>query len=174
VALALALADAPAAPASGPLLGGYGGPGAGAQTIVGATLINGPGSGSGGGAGGGTGAGGGASAGSGGSTSSPVSAASSAPPGGSAARANPYPSSPSSSSSSVSAGAGGPRAPRRGGGARGDVHGGSAGAVVGLAVQGTGASWLTGADLLVLALAAGVLALVALATLRLAAGGGHE
>ena len=45
-------AAAPAAALAGPpLLSGYGGPGAGAQTIVGAALVNGPGGGSSGGSG---------------------------------------------------------------------------------------------------------------------------
>ena len=43
---------APAALAGGPLLSGYGGPGAGAQAIIGGTLLNGPKGGSGGGSGG--------------------------------------------------------------------------------------------------------------------------
>ncbi len=42
---------APVALAGGPLLSGYGGPGAGAQAIIGGTLLNGPGGGSGGGSG---------------------------------------------------------------------------------------------------------------------------
>ncbi len=50
--LALLAVPAPAALAGGPLLSGYGGPGAGAQAIIGGTLLNGPKGGSGGGSGG--------------------------------------------------------------------------------------------------------------------------
>lgn len=50
--LALFAIPAPAALAGGPLLSGYGGPGAGAQVIIGGTLLNGPKGGSGGGSGG--------------------------------------------------------------------------------------------------------------------------
>src|SRR5580692_5124645 len=53
--LALFAIPAPAALAGGPLLSGYGGPGAGAQAIIGGTLLNGPKGGSGGGSGGGPG-----------------------------------------------------------------------------------------------------------------------
>src|SRR5580698_25991 len=74
--LALFAIPAPAALAGGPLLSGYGGPGAGAQAIIGATLLNGPGGSSGGSSGGGS-AGDSSSNGSSvgrGSTSSPTAA----------------------------------------------------------------------------------------------------
>ena len=58
-----------AAMAGGPLLSGYGGPGGGAQAIIGATLLNGPGSGSGGGGSGGSSSGGGSGSSSAGSAS---------------------------------------------------------------------------------------------------------
>jgi hypothetical protein len=149
--------------AGGPLLSGYGGPGAGAQAILGATLLNGPG----GGAGSGTGSRGGSSdAGGPGASDGATSTTSGS---GSAADANP----------------GNGREP-----ARGPQHGkgstrvaGAGGASTGAAAaylspsragtspavaQSAGSSWFSGADLALLALTAGALVLTTLLTLRLA------
>ena len=170
---------APAALAGGPLLSGYGGPGAGAQAIIGGTLLNGPKGGSGGGAGG--------SAGSSSSSSSSVSS-----------------SSPSSSSSATNASrvasGRGPATPGGSGGRvvepsppawwRGQSRQaagrplGALGAyssqshpeasVVAASASAAGSSWFTGGDLLALVLAAGVLTLVAVATVRLSGMGAHH
>jgi hypothetical protein len=159
---AVAFAPASTARASGPLLSGYGGPGAGAQTIIGATLLNGPGGGSGGGSRGGS------------SPSSPTNSAT-IPTTGS-------PSAPHRSTGAV-AGHGGQVAKR------GSDSGGLAGAgqVAGTSAGGSGAHssslhhgvlaaasvraeapWFSGGDLLALGLVAGVLTLIAVATVRLA------
>ncbi len=167
--LALSAIPAPAALAGGPLLSGYGGPGAGAQAILGGTLLNGPKGGPGGGSGG-----------SPGGPSAPSSSISSA--------------SPSSSSSATSAshratgggavpgsigGRGSSGALRHGGGGAAASRGTSAGsagayssqthpeASIAASVSAGGSSWFTGGDLLALVLVAGVLALVAVATVRL-------
>ena len=174
--LALFVILAPAALAGGPLLSGYGGPGAGAQAIIGGTLLNGPKGGPGGGSGG-----------SPGGPSSPSSSLSS--------------SSPSSSSSATSAsnhanggravpgssgGPGSSGARRHGGGGTAAGRGTSAGsagayssrtrpeASVAASVSLGGSSWFTGGDLLALVLVAGVLALVAVATVRLSGMGAHH
>jgi hypothetical protein len=164
---------APVALAGGPLLSGYGGPGAGAQAIVGATLLNGPKGGSGGGTGGGSGGGLGSSSSSSPSASASPSNASGVATGGRGERA-------------PSGGSGGPRgstAPRHDGGrgsAGGGVSPGTTGAYSGpshpeaseLVSESAGAPWFTGGEELALVLAAGVLALVAVATIRLA--GSHD
>ncbi len=165
---ALLAAPAPAALAGGPLLSGYGGPGAGAQTIVGATLLNGPQGGSGGG-----------SVGNAGGTPGSSSSSSS-------------PSSLPTSASGVAAGGRGGQAASKGSGARSGSPSprrargrgssvGSTGAsspprqgASAVASVGAGASWFTGGDLLALVLAAGVLALVTGATLRLSGTGAHH
>ncbi len=164
---------APVALAGGPLLSGYGGPGAGAQAIVGATLLNGPKGGSGGGTGGGSGGGPGSSSSSSSSSASSPSNASSVATGGRGGQAP----------SGGSGGRGGSTAPGHDGGrgsAGGGVSPGTTGAHSGpshpeaseVASESAGASWFTGGDLLALVLAAGVLALVAVATVRLA--GSHD
>jgi hypothetical protein len=172
---------APVALAGGPLLSGYGGPGAGAQAIIGGTLLNGPGGGSGGGSGNNA------------SGSSPSSSGSSS---------SPY---PPSSPSSAASGASGVAPSGRGGGVENGSPGGrdagpslrqSHGRVSGAGVRpagsagaypssphpgaplaasvSAGASWFTGGDLLALMLVAGVLALVSVATLRLSGTGVHH
>jgi hypothetical protein len=173
--LALLAALCAAAPgpalAGAPLLGGYGGPGAGAQTILGAGLVNGPGGGSGGSGGGPTGGGSaGAAAGSGSGltgaarTSGAASTAVGASPGAGNNRAS----------------ARGPRA-RRGSttaaGAAPGTHPRAAGAnpndsahlegSAAVDMSDVASSWFSGSDLLALVLATGALALVALATVRL-------
>ena len=169
----LLVAHAPVALAGGPLLSGYGGPGAGAQTIIGGTLLNGPNGGSGGGSGG--------SAGGSSSSSSSVSSSSSASSS-SATNASRV----ATSGGRVASGRSGGRAvtpsPRHGGG-RGSPGGGESAQSTGArrtrshveaavaASVSAGASWFTGGEELALVLAAGVLALVAVATVRLAAGG---
>jgi hypothetical protein len=146
-----ALAPA-AAMAGGPLLSGYGGPGAGAQTIIGATLLNGPGNGSSSGSGG---------SGSGGSSSPLRSSHSTAPSPGAGG-----------SGQAAKAGSGGGGAGRVSSTRAGSSNAGSTASRTGAypaAATSAGASWFSGADLLALLLAAGVLALVAVATVRLAA-----
>jgi hypothetical protein len=174
--LALFAIQAPAALAGGPLLSGYGGPGAGAQAIIGGTLLNGPKGGPGGGSGGSPGA-----------PSSPSSSLSS--------------SSPVSSSSATSAshhatgggavpgsigGRGSSGARRYGGEGAAAGRGTSAGsagtyssqthpeASMTASVSAGGSSWFSGGDLLALVLVAGVLALVAVATVRLSGMGAHH
>ncbi len=151
--------------AGGPLLRGYGGPGAGAQAIIGATLLNGPGGSSGGSSGGGSSSGGPSSSGSsaaGGSISSPTAAGAASSGGGSGKAASTH-----------SAAAGAKRAP--GGSAQASSVGGSGaylnplqGKAFPAASVSAGASWFSGGDLLALLLAAGALALTAVATVRLA------
>jgi hypothetical protein len=149
--------------AGGPLLSGYGGPGAGAQSIIGATLLNGPGRGSGTG-----GSGGGSSPSSGGGAAFSGAPASSSA-GGAASRGG-----------SGSTGAGGGQAAGAHGATR--AHGGSvpgpgapstsSSSVQGEASAATLASadtpWFSGADVLALVTVAGALALMAVATMRLA------
>jgi hypothetical protein len=167
VLLAGTLAAPSAALASGPLLSGYGPPGAGAQTILGASLVNGPSGGSGGGSGGaGSGAtgagaiGGGASASgtagaAGHSAATPRSAAGSTRPGhgGRAGRRSPTTAGAPTGTQSRAAGAN-PKKSQLG--------------AATLVSASESPSWFSGSDLLALALASGVLALVALATIRLA------
>jgi hypothetical protein len=160
----------PAALAGGPLLSGYGGPGAGAQSIIGATLLNGPSGGSGGSSSGG-GSAGNSGGGSAGGSKVGSSGASSALDGGSKA-------SGTAASGGSTRGAH-PSSSVRGGGAQGasglasGVHGrafsalppGRASAAASIEL---GTSWISGADVLALALAAGALALIGTATVRLA------
>ncbi len=161
VAGSCALAPA-AAMAGGPLLSGYGGPGAGAQSIIGAALLNGPGSGSGGGSGGS----GSIDSSSGNSAAgSSRSAFSTAPSrgtdgggSGQAAKSGPV---------GGSAGHGG--AGRTSGARTGSSTASSTGRAYPAGATSAGASWFSGADLLALLLASTVLVLVAVATVRLAA-----
>ncbi|HEY3827761.1 MAG TPA: hypothetical protein VGL57_01065 [Solirubrobacteraceae bacterium] len=163
----VSLALPSAALAGGPLLSGYGNPGAGAQTILGASLIGGTGGGS---AGGGPASGGGAgSSSSGGATDSPANIASatgaSAP-----ARVTAH---AASSANGTHSGAAGTR--RRVGSA---THPRAAGAnpnssshlegSTAVTTSDATAAWFSGSDLLALLLAAGALAAVAVATVRLA------
>jgi hypothetical protein len=150
-AVVSALVPAPAL-AGGPLLSGYGGPGAGAQAILGATLLKGPG----GSAGSGPGASGGSprieSARTNGTTSTSAASGS-----GSAADAHPKGANGSTRTSAASAGT-------SGGGARAYLNSSRAGAS---AAVSQGAAWFSGADLLLVVLVAGALALIAALTLRL-------
>jgi hypothetical protein len=139
------------ATASGPLLSGYGGPGAGSQVIVGSGLIGGGGASS-GGSGGGSGAG------------SPGIATS-------------VGSSTSGTASRASAGAGsqGERSSSHASARGSATHPGAAGATppipnlqAGQAANASSPAWFSGANLLALLLAAGVLVLLGLATVRLA------
>jgi hypothetical protein len=164
-------AGAPAAALAGaPLLSGYGGPGAGAQTIVGAALVNGGGSSGGGSSAGGSATGGGsANGGSAGAGSEPAGsggAESSSTRDSSTASANPRrargASSRGHSSQSPVAATG--THPRAAGANPTPSHLGASAAVTD---NEAGMSWFSGADLLALVLAAGVLALVAVATVRL-------
>jgi hypothetical protein len=164
----------PTALAGGPLLSGYGPPGAGAQSIIGATLLNGPGPGGGAGGGSSGGSAGGAGGGSqgGGSGGGLSSSSNGAAP----------------SAGTHSAGGGGSRGgtgghgvdahPANGAGRSGGRSGTSAGrsgtypssspfGASTAAAIGT-APWFSGDDLLALALAAGALALIAVTTVRLA------
>ncbi|MGH2854262.1 MAG: hypothetical protein ACRDLF_08750 [Solirubrobacteraceae bacterium] len=161
VGLAIAAFVPAGALAGGPLLSGYGGPGAGAQAIIGATLLNGPGS-SGGSSGGGGPAGGSSANGpaGGGSISSRTAAGAASSGGGGGTAAN-------------TSAAGG--AKRAHGGSAQAAGAGSSGASSGslqkespAASVSPGASWFSGGDLLALVLAAGALALTAVATVRLA------
>ncbi|HEY3759776.1 MAG TPA: hypothetical protein VGL37_08435 [Solirubrobacteraceae bacterium] len=155
------LAGPAVADASGPLLSGYGPPGAGTQTILGASLINGPG-------GGGSG-GGGATATSARTASSATSAAGIESLSASSQR-------PASGNQERSADA----HARRGSAAAGVVASSTQQRAAGAnpnpshlrdssaVVDGSeSTSWFSGTDLLALVLASGVLALVALATIRL-------
>jgi hypothetical protein len=154
-------ACAPATALAGaPLLSGYGGPGAGAQTIVGAALVNGPGGGSGGGSAGGGSAGGGSElAGRSGAESrftrnSRSASANSKRAGGASSRA----SDPRTAVNHTGTN------PRATGANPNRSHLVTSAAVT---ANDAGTSWFSGADLLALVLAAGVLALVAVATVRL-------
>jgi hypothetical protein len=172
--LAILAVHAPAALAGGPLLSGYGGPGAGAQAIIGGTLLNGPSGGSGGGSGGSSGGSSspGSSSSSSSSSSLPTGASGVATGGGGQA------------ASGGSGSRGASPSPRHGGGrdsASGGPSTGSTGAsspshpeASEAASVSAGASWFTGGDLLALALAAGVLALVVVATVRLSGMGAHH
>ncbi len=173
--LALLAAPAPAALAGGPLLSGYGGPGAGAQAIIGGTLLNGPRGGSGGGSGGS--AGGSASFGAAASlSSSSATSASHLAAGGrdgqDASRAFGGPGAGRSRRHGSGRGAG------DGGASPGSTGAHSSSSHLGVASMAAsvsaGASWFTGGDLLALVLAAGVLALVTAATVRLSGIGAHH
>ena len=175
--LALSAIPVPAALAGGPLLSGYGGPGAGAQSIIGGTLLNGPKGGAGGGS---SGSGSGAGSSSGDSSSSSSSSSS-------ATNASRVATGGRRTAPAASGGQGSRAALRRGGGggsAKG--RGASAGsngayssqshpeASTAASVSAAGSSWFTGGDLLALVLAGGVLALVAVATVRLSGMGAHH
>jgi hypothetical protein len=179
--LALLVIPVPAALAGGPLLSGYGGPGAGAQSIIGGTLLNGPKGGSGGGSSG---------SGSGGSSSSSSSfSSSSSSSSSSATNASHVATGRGPAASGSARGRGASPAPRRGGGEVSTGRGASAGsagaygsrshtehteASMAASVSSAGSSWFTGGDLLALVLVAGVLALVAVATMRLSGMGAHH
>jgi hypothetical protein len=162
-----------AAHASGPLLSGYGPPGAGTQSILGASLVNGPGGGSNGSSTGGGAAGGGspgsavASGGGAVSATSAQGAASRFASGQRHASGTPQHGGGANSGASAStAGGAAPGThPRAAGANPNSAHLGAAAAVDN---SEAGASWLSGSDLLALVLASGALALVALATIRLA------
>jgi hypothetical protein len=151
----LAVGMPTAALAGGPLLGGYGGPGAGAQAILGAALLNGP-AGSSGGGGGAAGASLANPATSTGVGSSASHAATGAKERAGGLRRGEH--------SKRAAGAARGTYPRAGGANPHLSHLGGSAAVT-TSVVGT--SWFSGADLLALLLASGVLALVAVATVRL-------
>ncbi len=150
--------------AGGPLLSGYGGPGAGDQAIIGAALIGGP---SGGGSGGGSG-----DSGSGAPSVAASSAASGsgggAPSGGPAAGGGSAEGRGSSSHSSATARAhSGSATHHRAAGANpqsSTPHRGGLGAVT---ADEAAESWFSGGDWLALVLVSGVLALLALTTVRL-------
>ncbi len=175
--LVLLAAFAPAALAGGPLLSGYGGPGAGAQAIIGGTLLNRPTGGSGGGSGG--------NAGGSSSSSSSVSSSSSSSSS-SVADASPVASGGGPATSGSSGGPASSATPQHGDRGAAAGRGTSAGragtyssqshpeAPVVASASAAESSWLTGGDLLALVLAAGVLALVAVATVRLAGMGAHH
>jgi hypothetical protein len=174
--LVLLAAFAPAALAGGPLLSGYGGPGAGAQAIIGGTLLNRPTGGSGGGSGGS--AGGSSSSSSSVSSSSPSSSSSVADAsrvasGGGAATSG---SSGGPASSAASHGDRGAAAGRGASAGRAGTYSSQSHPESPVAASASAAesSWLTGGDLLALVLAAGVLALLAVATVRLAGMGAHH
>jgi hypothetical protein len=142
-----------AALASGPLLSGYGPPGAGAQTILGAALVNGPGSG---------GGGGGATANSSAGGAGAIAGAGSAANSRSAAGATRDGHGGHASRGSTTA-AGVPTGPQpRAAGANPKKT--QLGAVTAVS---SATSWFSGSDLLALVLASGALALVAFATIRL-------
>lgn len=153
--------------ASGPLLSGYGGPGTGAQAIIGATLLNGPGGGSSGRAPGSPGGGSGSS--SGGSASL---ASGSGNSGGSSSRSSSeVGGAPAHTVSASGRGGDGRVVGRQRHGAGASTQLADAPSNTGFASTGAGGvetSWFSGSDLLALALAAGVLALTAVATAMLA------
>lgn len=158
VLLAALGAGMPAAALAGaPLLGGYGGPGAGAQTILGATLVNGSAGSSGGNPGNpGGGVGSGAASPAGGAPAS-GSATSSAAAGGASDRGR----------AARSAGAAGLAAATYPRAVGANHHSSHLGATTAVTTSALGTSWFSGADLLALLLASGALALVAAATVRL-------
>jgi hypothetical protein len=145
--------------AGGPLLSGYGGPGAGAQMILGATLVNGPSGGSSGGSGGGSAGhfGGGTSY---GGSQNAAGGARAGGPSGSAANARP--------ATGPASGSGGRSTRTAGAGTSAEGSSASSNQVSQAVSGGIGASWFPAADVELLVLAAGVLALLALATARLA------
>jgi hypothetical protein len=145
----------PAALARGPLLSGYGGPGAGAQTILGATLL------------GGGGSAGGSSGGGSQSTGGGIGVEGSSAPGAGSANGR----------SERAPGGRAGRGSTQAGGAAAGAHPRAAGAksklphLLGTAQAASSeqeGSWFSAIDLLVLVLVSGALAIVALATLRLA------
>jgi hypothetical protein len=160
--------------ASGPLLSGYGGPGAGSQAIIGAALLNGPsgGSGSSSSGGGSVGSSGSGSAGSSGGASGAATTA-----GGGSTHAGATTNGGGSARGANTGSSG--RGNHPAGGGSGQAAGGGtgsagvqrtsvrAGTSIAASIDG-GASWFSGADLLSLLLAAGALVLTAVATVRLA------
>ncbi len=176
---ACALIGPSAALAGGPLLSGYGGPGAGSQAIIGAALLNGPSGGSGGNSSGGGSAGNWGGGSGGGSTANAGSGASgvATTAGGGSLRGGATTAGGGSARGSGRGSSG--RGNRPAGGGSGQATGGGSGTAgvhrtssqVGASVAasiGGGASWFSSADLLALLLAAGALTLTALATVRLA------
>ena len=160
---ALLLAPA-AASASGPLLSGYGPPGAGAQTILGASLVNGPGGGAGGSGSSGTAAtANAASSAASGTISAGVESATASSR---SASGNPTHARGARARTGSMSGAGRTSAanPRAAGANPNPSHLGGTSAV---GVTESATSWFSGSDLLALLLASGALALVALATVRL-------
>ncbi len=157
-----------AAFAGGPLLSGYGGPGAGAQTILGAALLNGP-TGGGGSTGGGSAGGGGGAGGAPGRSSGPTATGAES---GSATGSHPATvtrrqaarSGRRGGGSTTAAGSASGTHPRAAGANPNRSHLETSAAVT---TSDAGMSWFSGADLLALVLASGALALVALATVRL-------
>jgi hypothetical protein len=150
--------------AGGPLLSGYGGPGAGPQAILGATLINGPGS-SGGGSGGGgsssaAGGLGGAGAVTGGSRTAQDIGAGVGTRGSAATRGHGAPRGRRSDAARADTAT----HPRAAGANPNSSHLGASTTVI---TSGSAAGWFSGADLLALLLAAAALAATALATVRL-------
>lgn len=172
--------------ASGPLLSGYGRPGAGAQAIIGASLLNGRGGGSSGGGSPGGGSGGSSdsgastvnSSGSNGSADSGSGSNASTDRGSGSSGVGSSGSVGSASTNTVSATGRGAHASRGGREVRRVRH--DAGTSTQLSgaygrssntdfvSAGAGTSWFSGSDLLALALAAGALALTAAATVLLA------
>jgi hypothetical protein len=152
-----------AASATGPLLSGYGPPGAGAQTILGASLVNGPGGGSGGGSSGATTPASAAATTSGGA-SSVASTGQAATSQRSATGDREHARGARGAKGSAVAGATAAN-PRAAGANPNSSHLGGTSAVD---VTESATSWFSGSDLLALLLASGALALVALATVRLA------
>jgi hypothetical protein len=155
-----------AASARGPLLSGYGPPGAGAQTILGAALVNGSGGGAGGGS---TGSGSSAAAASASGLASGASAAgvegNSATTQRSATGKPEHARDTSTGRHSTTAPTGATSAnPRAAGANPNPSHLGSVSAV---GVNESSTSWFSGSDLLALLLASGAVALVALTTIRL-------
>jgi pilus assembly protein FimV len=155
-----------AASASGPLLSGYGPPGAGAQTILGAALVNGPGNGAGGGSSGGQSSGAAtttAAAGRSGGASSAglVGGASQSSATRSSARAHRARTGLGSKTAGGGAATGNPRA------AGANPTSAQLSGASTVAITESDTSWFSGADLLALVLASAALALVALATIRL-------
>jgi hypothetical protein len=165
ILLVSALLAAPGtADAGGPLLSGYGPPGAGAQTILGAALVNGPGGGStGGGSAGGDSTGTAAVPRTGSSATGAESLSASSQP--SATRNPEHASHGRARAGSTAAAAAAPGTHMRAAGATpNSSHLGVASAVVD---ESESTSWFSGADLLALVLASAVLAIVAVATVRL-------
>jgi hypothetical protein len=156
-----------AALAGPPLLSGYGGPGAGAQTIVGAALVNGPrgGSGSSGSAGGGsTGGATDATELAAGSHATGAASSSAAGTGSAVGNRERAHGANHGGHTAASPGAGTEHSTRAAGANPNPSHLGASAAVI---ASDSGTSWFSGGDLLALVLAAGALALVALATVRL-------
>ncbi len=172
--LAGTLAAPTAALASGPLLSGYGPPGAGAQTILGASLVNGPSGGSGDGSGGSAGGGASGAGSIGGGANVGGAAGSGSKLAGAAGRSAANPRSAAGTTREGHGGRGGSGSTTAAGAPTG-TQSRAAGAnpkksqlgAAALVSASESTSWFSGSDLLGLALASGALALVALATIRL-------